>query len=76
MDQGEEGGSQMAMLGIYELERDIEIHPDEVDARKRRCRCLDLLTRFIYKEFGAGWEKQYQEYEEFWRNYFAAPPQN
>ena len=61
---------------IYELERDFKIHRDVVDARKPRCRCLDLLNRFIHKEFGSGWEEQYQEYEEFWRNYFAAPPQN
>jgi len=66
----------MTMLGIYTLERDIKIHPDEVDARKRRRRCWDLVSRFINKEFGSGWEDQYQEYEEFWRNYFAAPPQN
>ena len=70
------GGSQMAMLGIYELDRDIEIHPDEVGERTGRSRCLDLLNRFIHKEFGSGWEKQYQEYDAFWRNYFAAPPQN
>jgi len=74
--KGKKGGSRMAMLGIYELARDIEIHPDEVDRGKPRCRCLDLLTRFIRKEFGSGWEEQYEEYEEFWRKYFSAPPQN
>ncbi len=66
----------MAMVGIYELARDIEIHLDDVDDEKPRGRWLGFLTRFLRKEFGSGWEEQYHEYEEFWRNYFAKPSQN
>ena len=66
----------MAMAGTFESVRDVKIHSDEVDARKSRCRCLDFVTRFIRKEFGSSWEEQYQEYDEFWRDYFTTPSQN
>jgi hypothetical protein len=64
----------MARLGINELTRDVEIHPAEVGAGKPRCRCFDLLSRFVRKEFGSGWEEQYKEFEDFWQNYFVATP--
>ena len=66
----------MAMAGTFESVRGVKISSDEVDTRKPRCRCLDLVARFIRKEFGPNWEEQYQEYDEFWRDYFTTPYQN
>ena len=66
----------MDMLGTYEMIRDVEIRSDEGDRRRSRCRCLDFVAKFIRKEFGPSWEEQYQEYDEFWRDYFTTPSRN